>query len=110
MWNTSHILYAFANIRADSGEVILSDKWADEEIHYPGDSWDEKGLFGNFKAIYLLKKKHRHLKLLLSIGGCIIIAPGLGTTWTDELLNRRLDIFSILPPCSCIPRIPQQVC
>ena len=65
---SSHILYAFANVRADSGEVFLSDKWADEEIHYPGDSWDEKGLFGNFKAIYTLKKKHRHLKLLLSIG------------------------------------------
>ena len=69
-----HILYAFANLRPESGTVFLSDPWADKDIHYEGDSWDETPgapqLYGNLKAIGLgIKQEHRHLKLLLSIGG-----------------------------------------
>ncbi|POY71727.1 hypothetical protein BMF94_5088 [Rhodotorula taiwanensis] len=67
----THVLYSFAAVKED-GEVALTDAWADEQIHYGDDKWDEPGgphLYGNLKALYRLKQQHRHLKVLLSIGG-----------------------------------------
>lgn len=67
----SHLLYAFANVVPETGEVVLSDKWSDTDIVLDGDSWNDPQSYlkGCLNQLFKIKKQNRQFKVLLSIGG-----------------------------------------
>ncbi|KAL8408155.1 hypothetical protein RB594_006812 [Gaeumannomyces avenae] len=67
----THILYSFANLQPD-GTVIPGGGDADTVAHDPADaSYPGPGnnADGCVRELFALKKAHRHVKVLLSIGG-----------------------------------------
>ncbi|KAI5786407.1 glycoside hydrolase [Peziza echinospora] len=57
----SHIFYAFVHVKPD-GTLSLSDEYADTQIEVDGTQ-------GCLRAFGKLKSQHKHLKVILSLGG-----------------------------------------
>jgi len=101
----THINYAFGNVSAEGRcfEANIpgqGDAWADYQRPVPaelsvdgvGDTWGEP-LNGNFGQLLALKRKHPHLRVLLSLGGW---------TWSTYFSNAALPENRAAFVSSCI--------
>ncbi|KAG7665524.1 CHT4 [[Candida] subhashii] len=68
--NYTHLFYAFFLPSATTGHIQSNDAWADFQLPLP-DPTNPNGakVTGNLQQLYKLKKLHRGLKTILSIGG-----------------------------------------
>ncbi|PWN44263.1 glycoside hydrolase [Ceraceosorus guamensis] len=64
----THIFYAFADVKTDSGTVFLTDPWADVQIPHDSPASDSD-LRGNLGALLRHKRADRTTKVILSVGG-----------------------------------------
>ncbi|RKF56955.1 Endochitinase 1 [Erysiphe neolycopersici] len=66
----THVLYAFWNL-SPNGSVYNSDTYADLTKQFATDKPDgnTNNLYGSLKQLYILKKRNRHLKTLMTVGG-----------------------------------------
>ncbi|WWC71425.1 uncharacterized protein I206_105381 [Kwoniella pini CBS 10737] len=98
----THIIYAFANVDMNSGQVYLADEWADIDYPYPGDDPDnEQGnnLYGNLKQLFLLKQQNRNLKIQLGIGGATYSSNFLGIVnqaWRETFTTSAIELVTNL--------------
>lgn len=78
----THINYAFAKIV--NGECALFDAYAAIDKAYSGDKPEGGTLRGSFNQLIQLKKKHPHLKTLISVGGWTLSRPFSDVALTNE--------------------------
>jgi chitinase len=82
----THINYAFAKIV--DGECALFDVNAATEKAYQGDKPERGALSGSFNQLLQLKKKHPHLKTLISVGGWTLSGPFSDVAANEESRTR----------------------
>lgn len=65
----TNIFYAFFNVEPNTGEVKLSDQWADTDIEFHSSYHEDKKINGLLARFFEIKKHHRQIKVSMSIGG-----------------------------------------